>query len=496
MKSSKSKLLKNGLMYSSLFLSSLILLLLFNGDSPLYFFNTAPDNTVYKTVAERMLRGDVLYLDIYEHKGPYLYFYYILKEFVNPFFVELLLDLCFLFFAYKSIRIFKDKKHTFFCVLFINVVDKSFGYLYHFGGQSETIGKAILMILIYMILYHHHVNKDTTLELRMCFIAGILTMILFMVKYTMTIFVLSFAFTMIVYAKKNNKIMHVLTCFGAFAGGLVTGFLPALVYFISTGSFKEFLRIYILNVSTQYDPAKFNITPIVIIALFILFGLFMKKTTIRPIDMLVVSCISSLIFTSIATRVYYFGMYTPVIVVAFIILDPLTKRMQLLIESGTLAGKIFFALLFIGVLITMPLSFSADMTFMTKEGFAKVAEGYDGSLKDVVDIINSSDDKSLITRTDNCILYLMTDTLPDTKYFINYNMVLEKHSTAYALSSYKEKKNYVNDAFNQYIDEGTHEFVFQYACNYINHNLYERVGAYCSNGNYGKVEIMVLYRRK
>ena len=85
MESIKNEKKQNILIYITLFLSSIVLLLLFNGDSPLYFFNMAPDNTVYKTVAQRMLRGEVLYRDIYEHKGLYLYFYYMIKEFIHPF---------------------------------------------------------------------------------------------------------------------------------------------------------------------------------------------------------------------------------------------------------------------------------------------------------------------------------------------------------------------------------------------------------------------------
>ncbi|MDO5402010.1 MAG: hypothetical protein Q4F11_01100 [Eubacteriales bacterium] len=496
MKLLKNQRIKPGIICFLLFLSSLILLLLFNGDSPLYFFNTAPDNTVYKTVAKRMLGGDILYLDIYEHKGLYLYFYYIIKEFVQPFVVELVLDLCFVFFAYKSLRIFQNRQCAFMCTLLINVIDKSFGYLYHFGGQSETIGKVILMILIYIIIRNYNVQRHDTMQLHVCFITGILTAVLFMIKYTMTIFVLAFALTLFIAARKKSCIEHFIKCFCSFLGGFAIGFIPALIYFAVTGSFKAFIQIYLFDVSTQYNPAKFNIEPVVFVALVILFVLFAMKKNVKPLDMLFVSSIASLIFTAVATRVYYFGMYIPLIVIIFIIADPVIKQIQYLVNESSPIGRIFAFLLYMGVLLSLPASFSANMDFMTKEGFARVTNGYDGSLKDLVDIINASDDKTLLTRSDNCILYLMTNTLPDTKYFINYNMVLEKHSTAYALSSYKESKNYVNDAFNQYIDEGSHEFIFQYACNYINTSLYEKVGAYCCNGNYGKMEVMVLYRRR
>lgn len=496
MESIKNEKKQNILIYITLFLSSIVLLLLFNGDSPLYFFNMAPDNTVYKTVAQRMLRGEVLYREIYEHKGLYLYFYYMIKEFIHPFVVELILDLIFVFTAYQTMHIFQNKKNAFLCTLFINVADKSFGYLYHFGGQSETIGRVILMLLIYMLIRNYYIHQLKDISFQVFFITGILTMILFMIKYTMMIFVVSFAFTLLITALKEHTMKYYIRCFGIFLSGFAAGFIPALIYFIKTGSMKSFIQIYLFDVSLQYDPAKFNISPIVFVALIVLFVLIAKKSVIRPIDMLIVSCLASLIFTAIATRIYYFGMYMPFLTIAFIALDDAVQHAQLMLDRSSRTGRILIGVLYIGVLIALPVSFSANMRFMTEKGFSNVAEGCTGSLKEVVDIINSSPDKTLLTRSDSCVLYLMTNTLPDTKYFINYNMVLEQHSTAYALSSYKEKKNYVNDAFNQYIDDGTHEFVFQYACNYINHKLYDKVGTYCINGNYGKLEVMVLYQRK
>lgn len=492
----KSQKIRTCLIYLLLFLSSLILIILFNGDSPLYFFNTAPDNTVYKAVAKRMLQGDVLYRDIYEHKGLYLYFYYMIKEFITPWIVELLLDFCYVFFAYKTLRIFQTPHYAFIYTLFINVIDKSLGYLYHFGGQPETIGKAILMIIIYMILKNYYIFKSDNIKVWLCFLTGILTMILFMIKYTMTAFVLAFAITLCIKYFKNKRLNELLKCFIIFTSGFAVGFLPGLIYFFATNSFGHFIKIYLFDVSFKYEPSKVNIWPIVLIILLILFTAFAKKKESKPIDMLTVSCLSAFVFTSVATRSYYFGVCMPFIAVAFIALDPVCKEAQRSLDNCEWQGKLLAGLLYIGLLIALPLGFRADMGFMTEEVFANVIEDCDGSLKDVVDIVNASDDKSLITRSDNCIVHLMTGTLPDTKYFINYNMVLEKHNTAYAISKYREKKNYVNDAFNQYIDEGSHEFILQYACNYMNFNLYKKVGTFCSNGNYGKTEIFVLYRRK
>lgn len=482
--------------YTLLFLSSLLLILLYNGDSPLYYLNTAPDNTVYKAVAQRMIRGEVLYSDIYEHKGLYLYFYYILKEFINPFVIELILDLCFVFLVYRSLRIFQGRKCAFYCAIFINVVDKSFGYLYHFGGQSETIGKVILICIIYMILKNYYIYHLDRMDKNLCFIAGILTMVLFMIKYTMTIFILTYIVALYIASIKNKKVYDLRKSTRYFIAGLFVGFIPALSYFISSGSFIDFIRVYLFDVSTKYEPSAVTVWPAAIFAIAIIMVLFTKKKVIRPTDMLLVSCVVALVFTSIATRVYYFGYCMPFIVVLFICLDRYVKDIEEVIENSSWFGKTLAIILYLGVLIALPVGFHADMHFMTEAGFSNVAEGCDGSLKDVADIVNSGEDKTFLSRTDNCIIYLLTDTLPDTRYFINYNMVLVNHKRAYALAHYVESDNYVNQAFNQYIDQGSHRYILQYECNYINHDLYEKVGTYCSNGNYGKVEVWALYRRR
>ncbi|GEM_PF-3107330 len=479
-----------------LLLSSVLLLLLFNGDSPLYFMNLAPDNTVYKAVAKRMLKGDILYKDIYEHKGLYLYFYYIVKELIPAFAVEVVLDFVFIFLAYQSLHLFFNEWISFLCVLLVQVIDKGTGYLYHFGGQSETLGKFLIMYIIYMVLKNYRRFAEELIEPKICFKIGILTAVLFFIKYTMTVFVLAFALTVAICCVKRHQFRKLLHYIGMFLTGFLAGAIPALIYFGITGAFEEFARIYLYDVSFQYEPTDMNMWPIVIVILFSLFITLSLKRNIIVIDMLFVSCAAALVFTTVATRVYYFGVYPSFLVLLFVGGERIIQFVEAYFMEHRAYIRAIAGMVYISVLVAWPIAFHAKMDFMTLPGFQNVEEGCDGSLYDVVERINESDDKSFLSRTDNCIVYLQTGQLPDTKYFINYNMVLEQHFSAYARACYKEANNYVNDAFNTYIDEGSHKFVLQYACNYINMKLYKKVGTYCSNSNYGKKEIWILYERR
>src|SRR5699024_4741375 len=42
--------------------------------SPAFYFDTSPDNNAFFTVGKAMMHGIVPYKDIFEQKGPYVYF--------------------------------------------------------------------------------------------------------------------------------------------------------------------------------------------------------------------------------------------------------------------------------------------------------------------------------------------------------------------------------------------------------------------------------------
>ena len=55
---------------------SAVVLALCSKSSPLYAFNDWMDANIFFTMGKSMFRGKVLYRDVFDHKGPVLYFLY------------------------------------------------------------------------------------------------------------------------------------------------------------------------------------------------------------------------------------------------------------------------------------------------------------------------------------------------------------------------------------------------------------------------------------
>ena len=89
-----------------------LLLMICSRSSFLYPMNNWDDVNSYFTMGKGMMNGLVIYRDLYEQKGPYLYFLYGLaylishRTFAGVFAFEVVAAAFFLLFAYKSMRLF------------------------------------------------------------------------------------------------------------------------------------------------------------------------------------------------------------------------------------------------------------------------------------------------------------------------------------------------------------------------------------------------------
>ena len=74
--------------------------------SPIYPLNNWDDANCFFTVGKSIANGSVLYRDIFEQKGPLLYFVYVIaywisaNTFLGAYFIEIAFGVIFLFFAF------------------------------------------------------------------------------------------------------------------------------------------------------------------------------------------------------------------------------------------------------------------------------------------------------------------------------------------------------------------------------------------------------------
>ena len=140
-----------------LLLFSCVLVTLFSTCSPLYPINPWDDADVFMTVGKSMLRGKVLYRDIFDQKGPVLFFLHELAaaisytSFLGIYIFEVLGLWCFAWYSLKSIRLFSDSRLNMplLCLLMLFTVTSD---AFFYGDSAEEFCLPLLSHALYFML--------------------------------------------------------------------------------------------------------------------------------------------------------------------------------------------------------------------------------------------------------------------------------------------------------------------------------------------------------
>ena len=124
------------------FVISFLFLMICSNNSFLYAFNDNQDINWYITMGNGLIDGKVPYRDLFEQKGPIVYFAFSLFcLFNNPyrvaFFVEVICFTIFLFFSYKLMRKFISKKNALFGIVVTAFLSLTSNFFVVGGGTVE-----------------------------------------------------------------------------------------------------------------------------------------------------------------------------------------------------------------------------------------------------------------------------------------------------------------------------------------------------------------------
>lgn len=226
------------------------LLLKYSTSSPLYFMNLWVDTNANMTVARGILNGIVPYRDLFEQRGPWLYFIYALcsmikgsTSFFGVYLYEVFCTAVFLFVSWKLLKVYSEASSQLFVItspifLWLLLRAPSFGL----GGSPEELCLPALSITFYILLKSLH--DDRTLTFRQGIWIGLCAGYVFWIKYNMIGFFAGGGIvSLAAYAEKSQwkEIRNVLL--GVFSGvGIMT--LPVMIYFASNHALADLFRVY------------------------------------------------------------------------------------------------------------------------------------------------------------------------------------------------------------------------------------------------------------
>ncbi len=426
----------------------------------LYPCNDWNDANSYFTMGKAMMNGKVIYRDLYDQKGPYLYLLYGIAWLIYPtsfagvFVLETVAIGLFLFFAYKILTLYCRRSTGLILLPVLAAVTLS-SKSFYFGGAAEEFCLPLLEYSLYESLKYFKNQKGEEPKAKMLLLNGVAAGIVMQVKYTM----LGFYFAWIVllllpllFQKKIKKFVAGGVCFAA---GMFSTLLPWLIYFGINGALDDWYQCYIYNNiflysdiaqgengigKKIYDLAKILLWLIVdnrFYFFFIITGAvyFLLSAKIRWLEKINVFSMMAFLFLGIyvgGSDLPYYSIPLMAFAVLGLILAGLLiermwkKELPVFLISVTVISGVFFA----G-------HFSMNTYFMDQK-----REDY--FLYKFKKIIEQDENPTLVTI--GCLdagLYTVTGIIPDCRFFQTNGIAFDE--------MFKEQDRYVKEGVTSYI---------------------------------------------
>lgn len=231
-------------------LISFLFLMIGTKSSFLYPFNEWMDANCFFTIGKGMLSGKVPYLDLFDQKGPLLFFYHMIAalfsytSFLGVFIIEVISFSFFLYYFYQTCHLYVKRTICIGMLPIISFLTLALPAFSH-GDSAEEFCLPFLMYSIFSLLRFLK-SKAKYPSYSMLFINGIMAGLVFTIKYSMIGFWFGFMFSifLLIIHKKEYK-RAFLSCL-IFLGGMFLPILPWLLYFLYHSALTEFIDGYFL----------------------------------------------------------------------------------------------------------------------------------------------------------------------------------------------------------------------------------------------------------
>lgn len=222
---------------------------LFSKCSFLYPINDWVDANVYFTIGKAMLNGKVLYRDIFDHKGLYIYalhsFAYLIsnRSFIGVYLIELLVGFAYGFALYKILLLYVDKiRAVIFLPVLIFVSYAAWSFCH--GDSAEEL---ILPLLAWSLLFLLQYAGGERCKLYKYALVGAFTAMAFWIKYTVCGLFFGWILLAFIFEVRDKDIRRAFAGVGVFAAAFLAASIPVFIYFGVNGALGDMFTVYIYN---------------------------------------------------------------------------------------------------------------------------------------------------------------------------------------------------------------------------------------------------------
>lgn len=236
----------------------------------LYPINDWVDSQCFFTTGRAMFNGSVLYRDIYEQKGPLLYFVHGLAglvsetNFIGVYLVEIICAGFFLYFAARFMRLWVGENRVYFLLPAAAALIYSCT-AFKYGDSAEELCLPLLMHSLFLTV--RAVKADVPLTAAQKFALGCAGGCVLWIKFTMLGFYIGLALMFFIDAARRHRLHGhgILRVAGSFLTaflGVAAVSLPVFAYFAFNGALRDCWLAYFYNNIFVYSTEGFSKTGI------------------------------------------------------------------------------------------------------------------------------------------------------------------------------------------------------------------------------------------
>lgn len=238
---------------------AVVFLAICSKSSFLYPINDWEDANIFFTAGKSIVHGKVLYRDVYDHKGPLLYFLHSLAYLISPdsflgvYWIEVVAFTAYLLAVYKTLRLYVEKNIWLALPVLAAVILSSQSFCH--GDSAEELCLPLVAWSLYKTLNYFKNRYPAPMNYTTLFFHGVLAGCIMLIKFTLLGF--HFGWMLMIFLscllQKDWKrgIVSGLT----FVGGMLITTVPFFVYFGVNHALDSWYEGYIYNNIFLYSNA-------------------------------------------------------------------------------------------------------------------------------------------------------------------------------------------------------------------------------------------------
>ena len=444
---------KQNIYYILIFVIVTILAILGLSSSPLKKGVIQNDSAVFQIMGRGMLNGQVMYKDLFDHKGPVMYVINAIAYLINPqiglFIVETLFISIGAVFIFKTSKMLVNKKVSvimslvYVMLMFISILGGNFTEEY--AMTFTSIALYCIMKIIYKNEYENKILWG---------IIGVTFALNFFIKPTYIAIWIAFGIIQFIYSIKEKKIKELIKYIVYMIIGIMIVILPIIIYLVLNDDIHYFIyAFFVLNM--KYSEAgllkktktfwilinRYKFVGYIVIGIICnILMLFNKKINLKNRLFVTNFFVISIILTAWAPNVYkhYLTQLVPAIVLELIELCLYIKENLKLNEKESeilkeLPQNLILILAICCMILVTGNKISKDVGIFSR--IAQNGEVINQELDELKKYLKEDDE--MIVLGNQPYYYIYLDKQPQYKYFFQLPIML------YDSSIREENLNYI-----------------------------------------------------